>query len=271
MIEYGRLTGLKFSESFMRAESPIISLVVPCYNEEVNIQKGVLDKIGNFTRDNRQFSEVIIVDDGSTDNTKRIIKSRYLAQYPKFHLQENPHQGKAFAVISGIKTARSQYVLFSDIDLATPIEESGKLIAQTHQKMKIIVGSRSSRRENAPLLRKVMAVGFIFVRNFLIGLRGIKDTQCGFKLFERAAALRIIDRLQVFKPHQLISGSSVSAGFDLEFLFLAFKFGYQTKEVPVIWRHVETKNVNFIRDSFETIRDVLKIKFYDLQGRYSLA
>ncbi|MCL4374659.1 glycosyltransferase [Patescibacteria group bacterium] len=250
---------------------PIISLIIPCYNEETNIQKGVLDKIGNYTKANPEFGEVIIVDDGSTDATKTIIRSRYLPQYPKFSLRENRHQGKAFAVISGIKTAHHPYVMFSDIDLATPIEEAEKLIAQIANHSQIIIGSRNYRRENAPVLRKVMAVGFIFVRNLLIGLKGIKDTQCGFKLLEKTAALKVIDRLRVFRPRSTISGSSVSAGFDLEFLFLAAKFGYKITEVPVIWRHVETKNVNFLKDSIETITDILKIKFYDLRGSYSLS
>ncbi len=80
-----------------------ISLIIPCYNEETNLQKGVLDKIGNFTRDDRRFREVVIVDDGSTDSSKKIIKEKYISQFPKFVLIENDHQGKAASVITGIK------------------------------------------------------------------------------------------------------------------------------------------------------------------------
>jgi len=102
----------------------------------------------------------------------------------------------------------------------------------------------------------------------VIGLKGIKDTQCGFKLFEKQAALKIIDKLQVFHDKRIAKDSSVSAGFDIEFIFLGQKLGYKIIEVPVVWRHVETKNVNFIRDTIETLTDIFKIKLLDLQGRY---
>lgn len=247
-----------------------ISLIIPCYNEEANIQKGVLDKIGNFTKEDPRFAEVLIVDDGSTDSSKKIIRKKYLPQFPKFKLIENPHQGKALAVIAGIKKAKSNYVMFSDIDLATPIEEAEKLIKEIQNGYQIIIGSRNSKRAGAPILRQLMAVGFIIIRNFLIGLGKIKDTQCGFKLFEKRAALKIINNLKVFHNKRKVKGSSVSAGFDLEFLFLASRLNYKIKEVPVLWRHVETKNVAFWKDSIETIKDILKIKTYSMLGKYNL-
>ena len=105
-----------------------ISLVIPCYNEEANIQKGVLDKIGNYTFADDRFLEVIIVDDGSSDNSRVIIKNKYLKTFPKFRLTQNSHQGKAFAILTGIKHAKGDFVMFSDIDLATPIKVAHKLI-----------------------------------------------------------------------------------------------------------------------------------------------
>jgi len=245
-----------------------ISLIIPCYNEETNLQKGVLDKIGNFTKDDSRFFEVLIVDDGSTDRSKEIIKRKYLSRFSKFKLIENSHQGKAFAIISGIKKSLGEIVIFSDMDLATPIEEVEKLLAETKKGFQIIIGSRSTIREGAPILRKIMAVGFIYIRDLLIGLNGIKDTQCGFKLFYKKAADTIINRLKVFHDRRKAKGSSVTAGFDLEFLFLASKLGYKIKEVPVVWKHIETKNVNFINDSVETLKDVLLIKYYDLKKKY---
>lgn len=245
-----------------------ISLVIPCYNEEVNIQKGVLDKIGNFTKNDSRFTEVFIVDDGSNDNSRKLIREKYLPLFTKFGLIQNSHQGKAFAVITGIEKAKGDYVMFSDIDLATPIEEAERLIKEAGRDFQIIIGSRNSSREGAPMLRKIMAVGFIVIRNFIIGLHGIKDTQCGFKLFQKKAAINIIKKLQVFHNKRIAEGSSVSAGFDLEFLFLANKLKYKIKEVPVDWRHVETKNVNFFRDSIETVKDILRIKYFDLTGKY---
>lgn len=245
-----------------------ISLVIPCYNEESNLQKGVLDKIGNYTHSDGQFSEILIVDDGSTDRSKQIIKEKYLNAFPKFRLIENVHMGKAFSLITGIRAARGEYVMFTDIDLATPIEEAEKLIRAAGRGYDITIGSRSAHREGAPYIRRIMAQVFIWIREFVIGLHGIKDTQCGFKLFKTEAAKRIIDKLVIFHTKRPVSGSSVSAGFDLEFLFLASKLRYKIREIPVTWRHVETKNVHFIHDSIETLNDIFLMKLYDMTGKY---
>jgi glycosyltransferase involved in cell wall biosynthesis len=246
-----------------------VSLVVPCYNEEANIQKGVLDKIGNYSHNGNSFAEILIVDDGSTDSSKDIIKKYYLKKFSNFQLIENEHKGKAYAVMEGIKQAKSKYVMFMDIDLATPIEESQKLIKEVQKHNDIVIGSRKAQREGAPITRKIMAFGMMIVRELIIGLKGVRDTQCGFKLFRTDAACEIISRLHVFKKKEAIKGSSVSAAFDLEFLFLASKLGYSIKEIPVTWRHVETKNVNFVKDTFETLRDITLIKYYDITGKYS--
>jgi len=247
-----------------------ISLIIPCYNEELNIQKGVLDKIGNYVHHISTIKEVIISDDGSTDNTKILIKKEYLTQYPLFKLLENQHRGKAQTLISAIRSAKSDYVLFMDIDLATPIEEVEKMLVEIEKNTDIIIGSRNNTRKGAPLTRKIMALGFIFIRNFIIGLKNIKDTQCGFKAFRTEAALKIINALVVFKKAHAVEGSSVSAGFDLEFLFLATKMGLSIVEIPVMWKHVETKNVNFIADTIETLQDILRIKYYDITNAYKI-
>jgi glycosyltransferase involved in cell wall biosynthesis len=247
-----------------------ISLIIPCYNEELNIQKGVLDKIGNYVHHVPSIKEVIISDDGSTDNTKELIKKEYLTEYPLFKLLENEHKGKAQTLISAILSAKGDYVLFTDIDLATPIEEVEKMIKEIEKNTDIVIGSRNNTRAGAPLTRKIMAVGFIFIRNFIIGLKNIKDTQCGFKAFRTSAAKRIINSLVVFKNTQGVEGSSVSAGFDLEFLFLATKMGFSITEIPVVWKHVETKNVNFITDTIETLQDIFRIKYYDITGTYKI-
>src|SRR3989339_1190273 len=191
-----------------------ISLIVPCYNEEVNIQKGVLDKIGDYTRGDERFSEVIIVDDGSSDSSKTVIKNKYLKTYPKFRLVQNSHQGKAFAVLTGIKQAKGDYVIFTDIDLATPIDEVEKLITKIKEGGQIVIGSRNNSRAGAPILRKIMAKGFIVIRNIIIGLKGVRDTQCGFKLFEKQVALKIIDKLQVFHDKRIAKGSFLNNLYD---------------------------------------------------------
>lgn len=244
-----------------------ISLILPCYNEEANLQKGVLDKIGNFTQNNSHFIEVIIVDDGSTDQSQEII-NRYLKLFPKFRLLKNKHQGKAYAIITGIKSSKGNYVFFSDIDLATPIEEAEWLVKKIKEGYQIIIGSRKSNRKGAPILRKILSFGGNVVRTLLFNFKNITDTQCGFKLFEKKAALHIISHSQLFQGTRNTHGPSVTAAFDLEFLFLAFKYGYKVKEVPILWRHVETRNVNFLKDAVETLSDILKIKYYDIRGMY---
>jgi glycosyltransferase involved in cell wall biosynthesis len=245
-----------------------ISIVLPIYNEEKNLQKGVLDKVLNYAQKNRVIVEVVVVDDGSNDESSQTIRQNYLGQYPKLKLIEKKHSGKAYSIIEGIKKSKGTHVLFSDIDLATPIEEADKLILSAKKGSNIVIGSRNSRRKDAPIIRQLMAVGFIYIRNFLIGLKGINDTQCGFKLFEKKAALTIINHLKVFNNEKTISGSSVSAGFDLEFLYLASKYSYKIKEIPVTWRHVETKNVNFVKDSVETLIDIARIKYNEISKKY---
>lgn len=247
-----------------------ISLIIPCYNEDANIQKGVLDKIGNFTKQDERFTEVIIVDDGSDDASVKIISAKYLTLFPKFKLIKNKHMGKAFAIISGIKNARGSVTMFSDMDLATPIEEVEKLISLYKKGYDVVIGSRNSNREGAPFTRKVMAVGMIFIRKYVIGLKGVTDTQCGFKLFSTDIAKNIIDHLHVFTNRSEVEHSSVSAGFDLEFLFVASRLGYSIAEIPVTWRHVETKNVTFFQSSWEGVKDIILIKWYDLLKKYSV-
>ncbi len=245
-----------------------ISLIIPCYNEEANIQKGVLDRIGNYTGGRDYFKEVIIVDDGSNDDSAAIIKKEYLPHFRKFKLLQNAHKGKGEAVISGIEAARGDYVLFADIDLATPLEEEVQLMEKASNEFPIVIGSRKSARAGAPFLRKVQSVGFILVRDMFLGLGGLRDTQCGFKLFRRKEANEIISRLVVFAKSHTVDGSSVSAGFDLEFLYIARLLGYGIAEVPVRWKHVETKNVKFIKDTIETLKDLARIKYYSLTGKY---
>lgn len=245
-----------------------ISLIIPCYNELANIQKGTLDKIANFINQDKRFIEVCIVDDGSTDNSRQIIK-QYLKKFSKFRLIENKHQGKAYAINTGIRSVKGDYIFFTDMDLATPIEESDKLIKEINSGYQIVIGSRTSRREGAPFLRKVLSFGAKIARFLLFNFKGITDTQCGFKLFKKQAAIKIINKSLLFQNYTNIKGPSVTAAFDFEFLFIAFKMKYKIKEVPVHWQHMESRNVNFIRDTIDTLKDLFKIKYYEALGKYS--
>jgi glycosyltransferase involved in cell wall biosynthesis len=248
-----------------------ITLIIPCYNEVSNFQKGVLDKIGNYVRDDERFIEVLIVDDGSSDESREVVGKKYLKQFPKFRLVACPHRGKAPTVISGIQEAKGDFVFFTDADLATPIEEVEKLLdAQASSSAPLIIGSRGAVRPDAPITRKIMALGMITIRTIIVGLPGIKDTQCGFKLFDRKTALNVIEKLVVFKRKTVGNQASVSAIFDLEFLFIASKLKYKIVEVPVFWRHVETRRVSFFKDVYESLTDMARLKWYEMKGRYRL-
>ena len=158
----------------------------------------------------------------------------------------------------------------TDADLATTIEEANKLIEkQMESHAQIVIGSRGIRRPDAPLTRTVLALGMVILRTTLFGLRGIKDTQCGFKLFHRASALKIFENLLVFRRKTVGTQASVSAIFDLEFLFLAKKMRYDIREVRVFWRHVETRRVSFVKDMVESLTDMARLKWYDIRGMYN--
>lgn len=246
-----------------------VTLIIPCYNEDVNLQKGVLDRVGNFTSKRAVFKEVIIVDDGSIDHSVETIKKRYLKRFEKFRLVENKHQGKAIAVITGIQESSAEYVIFTDMDLATPLEETLKIIKEFDAGNTIVIGSRAGRREGAPWTRQIQSKGFSIIRNALMGLSGIDDTQCGCKGFKTEYAREIIKKLRIFTMDRQVKGPSVSAAFDLEFLFVARKLGYTIKEIPVEWHHAETKRVSLWSDSIETIRDLVRMRLNEFQGKYS--
>ena len=251
-------------------ESPPLrlSLVIPCYNEVANIRRGVLDTVGAFTAADDRFREVIVVDDGSTDASRELTAAA-ARRFPKLGLVENRHQGKALAVITGIRRAQSEYVMFSDMDLATPLAEAEKLIAEASRGYDLVIGSRQTERPGAPFHRKALAWGLLTVRDHLLGLDALRDTQCGFKLFRRQVALDIIRRLRVFTPTRRVLGSSVSAAFDLEFLLIATQLHYRIKEVPVAWRHVENRSVRVIKDSVEALADIGRIAYFARTRRYT--
>ena len=244
-----------------------LSVVIPSYNEMSNLQKGVLDKVEHFLGRQKFEYEVIIVDDGSTDGSTEFVE-KFTKENSKFKLLKNPHTGKAGAVSAGMLKSEGEYVLFTDMDQATPIEEINKLLPLISNS-DIVIGSRSSQRKGAPWTRLLMAKGMMVLRTLLVGLGGIQDTQCGFKLFKSSAAKKLFSRLNdLHHGFKKISGSSVKAGFDVELLLLAKKMGYSIKEVPVEWLYVETRRVSPIKDSLEAIDDLIRIRLSDISGKY---
>ena len=245
-----------------------LSVVIPSYDEMANLQKGVLDKVEHFLSKKQYSYEVIVVDDGSTDGSVDFVR-RFSSNNPNFKLIENSHLGKAGAVTRGVLSAKGDYVLFSDMDQATPIEEIDKLLPYFNEGYDVVIGSRKSQRKGAPWSRVLMARGMIFLRTFLVNIHGISDTQCGFKIFKRQAAQKLFSKInKLHNNFKTVSGSNVSAGFDVELLYMAQEMGYKIKEVPVNWLYVETRRVSPIKDSIEGFMDLIRIKVKALRGEY---
>lgn len=248
-------------------KKPYISVVIPAYNEETNIRLGALDKVLRYLEKQTFTWEVVIVDDGSSDMSPGLLDAFAHANCG-FRVIHNPHQGKAGTVIRGVLDARGSIILFSDLDQATPMTEIAKLLPWFDRGADVVIGSRSGRREGAPLSRIVMARGFMMLRGLVLGLSGITDTQCGFKAFRADVAKRIVSKLELFKSPRETEGPKVTAGFDIEVLFLAKILGYVIREVPVEWHYVETRRVNPIKDSLYGLRDIVLIRLNFMQGKY---
>ena len=148
---------------------PTISIVVPCYNEAANLRAGALSHVGQYAERADDIAEVLVVDDGSVDHSRELV-AEAAAKYPKLRLLAEPHRGKAGAVIAGIMAARAEYVLFTDMDQATPIEELEKFRTHLREGADMVVGSRMGHRAGAPLVRKLMASGYIMVRRVILDL-----------------------------------------------------------------------------------------------------
>jgi dolichyl-phosphate beta-glucosyltransferase len=244
-----------------------LSIVIPAYNEETNIRLGALDKVVLYMEKQKYDWEIIVVDDGSTDKT-RVLLEKFAKNSHNITAVHNAHQGKAATVISGIFKARNDYVLFSDLDQATPIIELEKILPWFDRGFDIVFGSRNREREGAPVMRQFMARGFMLLRTILLGLPGITDTQFGFKCFRRTVAQEIFNRLKLYGSQHEVSGSMVTAGFDIELLYVASRIGCKIKEVPVEWHYVETRRVNPLKDSWQGLLDIISIKRNAWRGLY---
>lgn len=246
----------------------LLSVVIPSYNEMANLQKGTLDKVEHYLEKHDFNFEVIVVDDGSNDGSLEFAK-KFSRENPKFKVLENNHTGKAGAVTAGVLKATGDYVLFTDMDQATPIEEIEKLLPFIKDGYDIVIGSRANTRKGAPFSRKLMAKGMIVLRSLLVGFPEIKDTQCGFKLFTKKSAREIFEKVShMHGGFKSIKNSSVTAGFDVELLYIGTRFGYKIKEVPVEWLYVETRRVNPIKDSLDGLLDLIRIRGRILKRRY---
>jgi len=238
---------------------PTYSIVIPAYNEGERIRK-TIEKVLAFTSERHWPAEVLIVNDGSTDDTAEIVRS-YAVSQPALRLIENPgNRGKGYSVRNGMLHSHGDLVLFSDADLSSPIEESLKLFAAIEAGADVAIGSRWIRTElqiqRQPLHRQLFGRLFNLALRLALGLH-FKDTQCGFKAFTRKAAHTIF-------PLQHIE----RWGFDPEVLFLARRFGFSIQEVAVRWAHREGTRINPLRDGIRMLGELLRVRWYSVTGKY---
>jgi glycosyltransferase involved in cell wall biosynthesis len=196
---------------------PYLSVVIPSYDEMANLRKGVLEKVAHFLTKKKFSYEVLVVDDGSKDGSVEFV-DLFVKENQQFKLIKNQHTGKAGAVTAGILQAKGEYVLFTDMDQATPIEEVEKLLPYFDKGYDIVIGSRNTERKGSPLIRVFISRANIILRKILVGLPNISDTQCGFKLFRHNVSEKIFKKVyDIHGGFKKISGSNVTSGFDVEF------------------------------------------------------
>jgi dolichyl-phosphate beta-glucosyltransferase len=234
---------------------PHLAVIVPAYNEESRLQP-TLARIEAYLAGRPFTWRVAVVDDGSTDGTARIARS-FAEAHPRFSLIEmGRNRGKGAAVRTGMLRVEASLLLFSDADLATPIEELEKLLSAVEAGAAIAIGSRPLRESRLevrqPLYREYLGRSFNMIVQ-LLAVRGISDTQCGFKLFTLEAARAVFARCKLD-----------GFGFDFEALMIARDLGLVIAEVPIRWRHQEGSKVRLLRDGTRMFADLVRLR---LQGR----
>jgi len=228
----------------------MLSIVIPAYNEEQRIGKS-LQRIKEYCRRSQPACEVIVADDGSRDGTPSVVLN-HAKQWKELKLMALEHRGKGHATKMGVLASSGEWILCSDADLSTPVEQVENLLA-AGERHAIVIGSRSvsgaSVTQPPPFHRKVMGRVFNWIVKAL-AVRGFQDTQCGFKLYRRDAARDIFNRIT-------LDGFA----FDVETLYLAGKLGYRVAEVPVSWRNDERTKVKLLSDPPRMFLDVMKIRW----------
>jgi len=240
--------------------APAYSIVIPAYNEGERIAAS-LEQILQYLAEVGWDAEVLVVNDGSRDNTAEIVK-HYAQRDPRVRMIENPgNRGKGYSVRNGMLHTRGEWLLFSDADLSSPIREAAKLAPAVQGGADIAIGSRwvspELMTERQPVYRQLFGRIFNLLVHLLLGIK-FKDTQCGLKAFRRSAALQIFSRQRIERW-----------GFDPELLYLARRLRLHTVEIPVEWAHDNRSKINPIVDGFKMFLEILRIRWYGLTGRYS--
>ena len=241
---------------------PQLSIVIPAYNESARIE-ATLARVLECVETRNWDAEILVVDDGSTDNTVDIVH-QWMARHRQLHLVKNPgNRGKGYSVRNGLLQAAGEIVMFTDADLSAPIEEAVRLIEALDAGADVAIGSRwldkQKQTVHQPLYRRFFGRCFNAVTRKVMGLP-FKDTQCGFKAFHRNAAQTIF-RLQTIERW----------GFDPEILFIARKLQYTIAEVPVTWGHDERSRISYLKDGMKMLEEMAEIRANSIRGRYDKA
>ncbi|MGE5582610.1 MAG: glycosyltransferase [Bacillota bacterium] len=249
------------------AENAIfLSVIIPCYNESENLAGGVLDEVYAFL-DTLDFAwELIISDDGSSDNSRGLAQ-KFAAGRDRVFLLKNSHGGKPAAIYAGILKARGEYLLFSDLDQSTPMKELRKFIPYLRE-FDAVIGSRIERK-NFPWYRRIGSQVFKSLRKMLL-LKKIDDTQCGFKAFKTGLIREIFPKLRAVQKKGKAQGWKVTS-FDVELLHLIEIRHKRIKEVPVEWEDrdlAKGKNRKYLKESWEMLLEILRVKVNDWRGFY---
>lgn len=243
------------------AHEVAISVVIPAYNEEERLPV-TLRRVYDYLSRRPASFEVIVVDDGSTDRTVVIAERFFRSRKAGTVLKNSRNLGKGFSVKLGVLHAKGKYILFSDADLSTPIDELDKLVQPLRDGYCDVAIASRARKESDIRVRQrwyrtIMGKIFnVFVQ--LLAVRGINDTQCGFKCFTRAAAMSIFPQQQLTR-----------FGFDVEILYIARKAEYIILEIPVAWINSPQSRVHVITDSARMFFDLWRIRWNDFRGHYS--
>jgi dolichyl-phosphate beta-glucosyltransferase len=242
-------------------EEKRISVVTPCYNEGKNIRKNIR-KINDYLARRFNSYEIIAVNDGSRDNTGEELEN--LKREIKLKVIDNKeNQGKGGAVRDGVLASRedSEIVMFIDSDLGIPVEELEKFIEEIRKGYELVIASRFVPGlkivRQVQFHRKVMEKVFRLIRMAITNNWRVKDTQCGFKVFRREAAMKIFPRITVKR-----------FAFDAEVIFVASKLGYKIKELPIHLQNPPSRSLRIFRDPANMILDLLRIRMNDWKGKY---
>ena len=237
-----------------------LSVVIPCYNEEKRFQKGFNHHFSYLSKQKYPW-ELIFVNDGSKDNTLKLMRvcARDKSQIKIISYDKN--QGKGYAIVQGITNAQGKYILFTDLDHSVPIDTVKNFLKHFERGCQVIIGSRRVKGAkiliHQHLLRELLGRGFTLLVRLLIDWK-IKDATCGFKAFEKGIAKKIFEKITIY-----------DWAFDPEILFLCKKLNIKVFQAPVIWSDVRGTKVSLRKDVIRSFLGLIKIRLNDLQSKYS--